>query len=178
METVNLKREEREELLEIGSLSQNQHQHDNPTVTLYESPAQHRLYYIEDDCVDTMEYLLDDEEAAEARKNPEEFLKNLIDEMIGSGDDVVLSRLERYRWGLRNVADDEVGDDFVGQCMIVREGTYYGYNPINCVEDDKGFTIIFDDFATAKKWIAEHTTRIYHLSHNEAGAPDYTIVAA
>jgi len=104
-------------------------------------------------------------------------LKDLIEKMISSGDDVVINRLELYRWGLRNVDEDKVGEDYVGLCLIVSEETYYGYNPIHYVEDDKGFTLIYNNLAYAKAWIAEHKTGIYNLSHNEAGRPNYTIIA-
>lgn len=53
-------------------------------------------------------------------------------------------------------------------------------NPTNCyfTSDDDWEPLVFDTFAEAKKHIDELESGVYHLSHNEACRPTYTIVEA
>jgi len=73
----------------------------------------------------------------------------------------------------------EVDVKYVGKCMIVCESYYYnGYSPIDFVEDEHCTPWVFENYDAAKEWIENATKGVYYLEHGEAGAPDYTIVAA
>jgi len=167
-------------LMYVGRRSQTQTQFGNLAVVLYRvTDAMPGLsigdvVYVEEAGQDN-EYLLDSEEADAALQDPETFLRDRASAWADNSDD---PRLERYQWGLSDPDDDAVRADDDSPCKIVVTGCYYGYMPYNYATGERGETLVFDNAPAAQAWINKQKSKTYHLSHNEAGRPHYTIVSA
>lgn len=82
-----------------------------------------------------------------------------------------------------NARDEDpevVADDHTGPCHIMSKSDMYGYS-VYAYELDRESNqqdrLEFDSRAEAQEWIDETESEIYRLAHNEAGRPDYFIVA-
>lgn len=162
--------EVRDNATEIDSIRQDCEQFDNFSVTLLRLKGG-GLIAIEDCLSHSNQYLLDDTDSLKAADWANDWANN------GEGD----YRLEMIAWGLSDVDDYAVDDDYTGECKIIEVGNFYGpYSPVKYVKDGNGNYddqgVIFATKEEAQEWIDEQEEGNYYLSHNEAGSPSYTIV--
>lgn len=71
-------------------------------------------------------------------------------------------------------------EDAEGPFYIVKTRSYYGPTEISSfveMDDNIGGTLDFTAYADAKEWIDAEEEGVYCTSHNESGAPTYTIVS-
>lgn len=175
----------------VDEISQNCNQYDNRAIQLHRINSDNAQYanepgvpagaivLIEQDYADSHYYLLDADEAAQAIADPADYLRDCAGDWADNSDaDRVL---EQLRWGLGSLGDLKVADDYAGEVAIIREGSWYGYTPLDWVTEDQPGVWeprIFTSRADAQAWIDETQTGTYYLSHNEAGRPSYYIVEA
>lgn len=167
----------------IDSISQHGSQYGAPSVTLatIDNPDNDAglpvgtVIYVEDDGAETTYFALDEEESAEAKADPAAYLRAAAEEWSRNGEDFII---ESCLWGLRSPSQYEIPDSYTGECRILVEESYYGYDPTYWEYDpETRGELVFATVAEARAWIAQAESGVYHLSHNEAGRPSYTIVA-
>lgn len=161
--------EENDNLKQVAQLRQDQYQHDNLGLYLYEVDGQYILK--EDYMVNANYHLFSKEDVGD---NFDKFLKDCADTWARNEGD----ELELYRWGVKNCKDDAVPEDYEGEVKIVAERSFFGYNPIDYLQDEQGEVVVFDSAAEAQEEIDQLESRVYYLKNNEAARPDYTIVKA
>ncbi|GEM_PF-4378996 len=179
---------EQEDYEVVAELRQSQFGHDNPTITLArmvdgnsaDVSAGAIVSIYSDSCM-TQTVLLDSQEAENAFHNPNKYLADIVSDIAhdrSNGDELVV-RLELMRWGIRDLQDESVEDDYEGECLIVVEHCYNDHSPISYVTEDENHNVrYFDSAQAAHAWIDDATDGRYDLSHNEASRPTYYILPA
>lgn len=156
--------------------SQNINQFDDYSATLYRDNESGKLYYLEDLMSDYNLYVLDENDINEIdNEDYGSYLYDQVSEWIGSEDDILLASI---RWEHTNPEDEQVDDDFDGECKVLVSAVYFGYEPIDWAHDDDYNALTFDNAKEAREWIDEQEEGTYYLSHNEAGRPAYYIIEA
>jgi hypothetical protein len=176
---------------QIDRIEQTQSQYDNLSITLYRIDDDNSEYVnapalpggsivmVEDDGADSTHLLLTAVTATEALADPNVWLRDCAGNWADNAADSVPARTVEYlRWGLGTAQELAVDADYVGECYIIKVGSYYGYEPVEYVGEDSNpeEPRIFATPADAQIWIDNETDGTYCLNHNEAGRPDYYIV--
>jgi hypothetical protein len=173
----NLKHEE------LGYKNQNCHQFDNRSITVFRAledlgDLKAGMVLQIDDWGSGSGFnisILETEDIREFRNvGISQYLDNRAEVWATNGQDDQV--VELCRWGLRDIDDWRYdGED---ACNVLVKECYFGYMPIDRVKDEHGEVLEFPDSATAQAWIDEQEKKRYSLSNNEAGRPQYVVVAA
>lgn len=155
----------------IASMSQNTSKDGNYHAYLYRLGK--NILYVEDIGTGTNEYILDIDEREAAKENPEKLLRERVSQWASREN----NPLAFYAWGIFCLEDDRVGDDFIGDCVIVKRGNFDGgLSPISYVTGKTPYPFIFKSAADAQAWIDKKEHETYFLSHSEVPNPDYFII--
>jgi len=164
----------------IASLSQNQDQYNNYSITVYEvletsGDLEAGTVIVREDTIgDCNDYLLDSKELSLLKRDPAAYLNNWAENWARNGEEDYI--VECCRWRLSDPEDYAYEGEAL--CNILVKGCYQGYTPIDRAKDEQGETLQFPNSADAQLWIDEKESKTYYLSHNEAGRPAYTIIEA
>lgn len=153
---------------EAWTITADLNQYDNSSIVVFHLP---RVSIVQEFAgCETYYTLLTSEEREECKKDNQAFLLNML-------SDWNLSTIEKISFGLTNATDlaPEDGEE----CCILRVGCNCGYTPISWVNADNEYYVsVFSAVADAEKWIEDEESSVYYCGNNEAGRPDYYIVAS
>lgn len=176
MNTITRPKSDETEMLH--QFSQHTNQFENLAVEIHRHLDTGEMLYREYTCADDFWYSLDADDLESIEAAPMQWLRDMAHDWADTEDsDNSSYPLAHAAWfGADTLA---VTDDWDGECHILITGNYYGYQPVDFAAPEglSGSPIVFADRAEAQRWIDEQSG-IYYCSHNEAGRPSYTIVAA
>ncbi|MBL8497785.1 MAG: hypothetical protein JNK39_08155 [Nitrosomonas sp.] len=162
----------------IKSISYDVLPKNNPSITLY---CKRKQFFVHFDHVTYSEYFLMDciYEIKKAIKKPKKLLKDIAEIWILTScydrDEI---RVQTVAWGLRNIWDYGVRNDYIGKTKImVRKCFNDGYSPIDYLRDQNRHIIIYENFDAAYEAMCGIDNDSYTLQENEASRPDFWIVA-